>query len=130
MGPRGFKGVKGTSGSREKMKQILQNHPNLIPCIVAGVILLGALGDWPYGYYQLLRWITCGAAVWVAFLADDWENKWATVVFVVVAVLFNPLLPIHLSRDLWQPIDLICAVLFVVIGLVLKKPAQDKPEAE
>ena len=104
-------------------KKLLHNRPHLIPCIVASVILLGALGDWPYGYYQLLRWITCGAAIWVAFLAYDWEKKWATVVFAIVAVLFNPLLPIHLSRDLWQPIDLICAVLFVVDGLIIKKPA-------
>jgi len=108
------------------MKQILQKRPHLIPCIVASVILLGALGDWPYGYYQLLRWITCGAAVWVAFLAYDWEKKWATVVFTIVAVLFNPLVPIHLSRDVWQPIDLICALLFFVIAFVLKEPAQNK----
>ena len=105
------------------MKQILEGRPHLIPCIVAAVILLGALGDWPYGYYQLLRWITCGAAVWVAFLAYDWKKKWAMVLFSILAVLFNPLLPIHLSRDLWQPIDLICSILFVVIGFILKKPA-------
>jgi hypothetical protein len=111
-------------------KNLLQNRPHLIPCIIASVILLGALGDWPYGYYQLLRWVTCGAAVWVALLSYDWEKKWATVVFAIVAVLFNPLLPIHLTRDLWQPIDVVCAVLFFVFGLILKKPAQDKPEAE
>ena len=109
---------------------MLQQRPHLIPFIIASVILLGALGNWPYGYYQLLRWITCGAAVCVAFLAYHWEKKWATVVFAIVAVLFNPLLPIHLSRDLWQPIDVVCAVLFVVVGLILKKPAQDKHEAE
>ena len=105
-------------------KNLLQKRPHLIPCIVAAVILFGALGDWPYGYYQLIRWITCGAAVWVAVLAYGWEKNWATVVFAIVAVLFNPLVPIHLSRDLWQPIDVICAVLFVVVGLILKKPAK------
>lgn len=104
------------------MNQILEKRPHLIPCIVAAVILLGALGDWPYGYYKLLRWITCGAAVWVAFLAYGWEKKWATVIFAIVAVLFNPLLPIHMSKEIWQPIDFACAVLFVVVGLILKKP--------
>ena len=103
---------------------MLQNRPHLIPCIVAAVVLLGALGGWPYGYYQLLRWITCGAAVWVAFLAYGWEKKWATVIFAIVAVLFNPLLPIHLSKEIWQPIDLVCSLLFGVVAFVLKEPVK------
>jgi hypothetical protein len=106
----------------EEMKQVLEKRPHLIACIAATVILLGALGDWPYGYYQLLRWITCGAAVWMAYLAYGWEKNWATVIFAIVAVLFNPLIPIHLSRELWQPIDLITAVLFVIIAISIQRP--------
>lgn len=101
-------------------------RPNLIPGIIAAVMLLGALGRWPYGYYQLLRWVTCGAAIWIAFLAYDWQKKWATWLFGFVAVLFNPLLPIHLTREIWQPIDLLCAVFFIVVTFVLTKPLEEK----
>jgi len=45
---------------------VLQKHPHLIPAIIAALILLGALAPWPYGYYQLLRFVVCGVAVYVA----------------------------------------------------------------
>ncbi|GAG59522.1 unnamed protein product, partial [marine sediment metagenome] len=41
-----------------------------------------------------------------------------------IGLLFNPLIPIHLTRDIWQPIDLICALLFIVIIFILKEPSQ------
>ena len=108
------------------MKQILEKRPHLIPCIVATVILLGALGDWPYGYYQLLRFVVCGVSVYVAFVAYGWKKLWAAWLFGFITVLFNPLVPIHLSRELWQPIDLVCAIVFIVIIFVLKEPRNEE----
>lgn len=105
---------------------ILDKRPHLIPCIVASVLLLGALGDWPYGYYQLLRFVVCGVSMYVAFMAYKRQRVWATWLFGIMAILFNPLAPIHLSRELWQPIDFACAVLFVVMAFLLKQPAHDK----
>lgn len=102
-------------------KTILDKRPHLIPPIIATVLLLGALGRWPYGYYQLLRWITCAAAIWVALLAYAWQKKWAVVSFGIIAVLFNPLIPIHLTREIWQPIDLLCAALFIVTTFTLRR---------
>ena len=106
----------------------LEKRPHLIPAIVAALMLLGALGHWPYGYYQLLRLVTCGAAVWVAVVAYGWRKLWATWLFGFIAVLFNPLIPIHLSRELWQPIDVVCTLLFVAAAFLLKKPAEEKRE--
>jgi hypothetical protein len=41
--------------------------------------------------------------------------------FAVIAVLFNPILPIHLSRELWQPIDVISGIVFLCsLGLFRK----------
>lgn len=106
-------------------ESVLQKRPHLIPAIIASLMLLGALGQWPYGYYQLLRLVVCGISVYVAFIAYNWHKIWATWLFGFIAVLFNPLIPIHLSRELWQPIDVICALLFVVVTLVLKKPVEE-----
>ena len=102
----------------------LERRPHLIPCIVAAVALLAALGDWPYGYYQLLRFVVCGVSVYVAVVAYGFKSLWATWLFGGIAVLFNPLAPIHLSRALWQPIDFACALLFVVVAFVLNRPRQ------
>ena len=110
-------------------ERLLQKRPHLIPSLIAATMLLGALADWPYGYYQLLRLVTCGASVYIAVLAYSWEKVWATWLFGFIAVLFNPLLPVHLPRELWQPIDLIFAVIFVAIAFILKD-SNDKPHTE
>ena len=101
---------------------VLEKRPHLIPCLIAALMLLGALADWPYGYYQLLRLVTCGAAVYVAYLAYNWQKMWPVWLFGLVALLFNPLIRIHLSREIWQPINAVCAILFIVIAFVLKEP--------
>jgi len=67
------------------------------------------------GYYTLLRWITCIASILVAFQAFEKGIDWAKVVFIVIAILFNPLAPIYLSRSTWIPIDIITAIFFIFV---------------
>lgn len=110
----------------EMNKTILEKRPHLIPCIIATIMLILALVSWPYGYYQLLRFVVCGISVYVAFIAYNWHKIWAAWLFGFVAVLFNPFVPIHLPRETWQPIDVICAVLFVTVMLILQKPYEQQ----
>ncbi len=100
---------------------MLKKRPHLIPAIIAALMLLGALAPWPYGYYQLLRFVVCPVSGYVAFVAYKWQKLWATCLFGIVAVLFNPLIPVHLSRELWQPIDLICSFIFGISIFILKE---------
>jgi len=76
-------------------------------------MLFGAITEWPYGYYSLLRWITCIASILVAFQAFEKNIDWAKVLFIVIAILFNPLAPIYLSRNTWMTLDIITAILFI-----------------
>ena len=103
---------------------ILDKRPHVIPCIIAALMLFLALGRWPYAYYQILRFVVCSIGAYVAVIAYSWKKLWATWLFGIIAILFNPLIPIHLSRELWQPTDMISGVLFLVIGCVLKEPCQ------
>ena len=102
----------------------MDKRPHLIPALIAAIMLVGALAKWPYGYYQLLRFIVCGVAVYIAYTAYNWQKMWAVWLFGFIAVLFNPLAPIHFSGELWQYIDIICAVLFTVIAFILRKPGK------
>ncbi len=80
--------------------------------VVAGVMLLLALGSWEYSYYQILRVVVCGASVFLAWhLFDFKQTGWAWV-FVVTGILFNPIAPIYLERETWQMIDFAAAILF------------------
>ncbi len=77
-------------------ENLLEKCPHLIPAAIAALMLFGALGRWPYGYYQLLRFVVWGISISIAFMAYRWQKLWATWLFSFMAVLFNPLIPIHL----------------------------------
>ncbi len=114
------------------MRRFFALRPHLVPSLIAAVMLLAALGRWPYGYYKLLRWVVCAAAVFVVVLAVLYEKQWAAWPFGVVALAFNPLIPIHLNRDIWRVVDLLVAVAFIAVIPVLYRPETDasSPEAE
>jgi hypothetical protein len=102
----------------------LERRPHLIPCVIAAVMLFVALGDWPYSYYLLLRFVVFGASVYVVFIASTWTKLWVMGLFGIVAILFNPLIPVQLSREMRRMINLICALLFAVVAFILKEPLE------
>src|SRR3989344_9647324 len=61
--------------------------------LAVAIFLLGALGDWPYAYYQLLRWVVCSVGTYSAYMAYTQERRGWTGIFVVIAILFNPIMP-------------------------------------
>ena len=85
----------------------------LVKLIVAG-LLVWALSRHPYSYYTLLRWATFAASVFIAVRASKGEKAVWFWVFIIIAVVFNPVLPIHLKRDTWAIIDLAAAAVFLV----------------
>jgi hypothetical protein len=70
------------------------------------IALALALLDWPYGYYVLLRVLVCGVCIYLT--SRERENGRTIWMWVLgsFAVLYNPIVPIHLSRELWSIINL------------------------
>ena len=59
-----------------------------------------------YGFYTFLRLVVFGCAAWIAYRRyRDGQTNWA-VGFGLLAVAYNPLIPVFLSRPIWLPIDL------------------------
>ena len=84
----------------------------LLLLICTGLLLL-ALADLPIGYYTLLRIVvSIGAVAVVVTEFDNGINFWV-IAFGLVAILFNPLIPVYLgNKGAWIPIDIITAILF------------------
>lgn len=81
--------------------------------IIAGAMLLLAIPDiWPYGYFQILRWVVAIVAGFNAYIAYKIDKKSWLWIMVATAILFNPITPIHLTKEVWIVIDIIVAVLF------------------
>lgn len=77
-------------------------------------ILLLALLPMPYGYYTFTRICICILSGYLAY--TSWEEKislWMWI-FFIVAIVFNPIIPIYLERGLWAVLDLVTAIILFV----------------
>ncbi len=90
--------------------------------IIISIIMLGLsfVGGFPYGYYQLLRLVVCITSIFVVVKMNQLEKENWMWIFVILAVIFNPLIPLHLGKELWLIVDAIAIILFVIIMPVLK----------
>ena len=92
--------------------------------IVPAIVLAVAVFPLPYGYYTFTRIVICLACIvlaYAAYAARGVAMVWTTL-FVLIAILFNPLLPIYLKKQTWMYLDgcsalVILAHLLVVRGL-------------
>jgi len=87
--------------------------------IACGLLIL-AIADLPYGYYQFLR-IVISIIAGINVLGElEKENKILFFFFALTLILFNPIIPIHLDKSSWTPIDLIAGIIFGVSALIYK----------
>jgi hypothetical protein len=92
--------------------------------VAAIAMLVAALGPWPYDYFTLMRFVVCAVtafgsyrAYWHARTASTapWrakQQRWAWA-FALIALLFNPFIPVHLERGTWTVIDIGVALLLI-----------------
>jgi len=90
----------------------LKEIPKIAWVVVAAALLI-AMMRLPYGYYTFTRILTCGFCTLIAVLSfretGAGGKTWA-VVFVVIAIAFNPIIPLRLSRFTWPYVDLSGAI--------------------
>ena len=82
--------------------------------LIPAILLLVALAPLPYGYYVLLRIVVCAASAFIAYREYSKSgviSSWF-LMMVGIALIFNPIIPIHLSREIWAPIDIFAALAF------------------
>lgn len=86
------------------------------------VLLLLALGPWPYGYYTFLRLVVCASALYAAFvLLSGGKSPWLGWIFVGLAILYNPIFRVHLDRETWSLINLASAAPYALLGWVSRR---------
>jgi uncharacterized membrane protein YadS len=96
------------------MSVTMQRIPRVV-WLICAVLLVGAVLRLPYGYYNFLRIVICGASalIAVAGLLEETRSDMAwTAAFILIVVLFNPILPIRLHRSIWFYLDLMAAGVF------------------
>jgi hypothetical protein len=99
---------------------------NLIKIVVATLLLI-CLFHMPYGYYQLVRFIAVVGFAILAYYEYERKNIPMVIVYLGLAVLFQPLATIPLGRQVWIIVDIVLAA-GLVISIFAKNSKSDKRE--
>jgi len=78
--------------------------------LIAAIILFICPFDMLYWFYDLVRTL---ALIGFSFLAYDARKKKKnieSIIFICLAILFQPILKIHLTKPIWIVIDLVVGV--------------------
>ena len=82
--------------------------------LILTILLFGCLVDFPYGYYQFVRFAAMAGFGYLAYNANEQGAKNEAYIYMALAVLFQPFFKIALGRALWNVIDVV-----VGIGLIV-----------
>jgi Family of unknown function (DUF6804) len=88
--------------------------------VCVGVLLLTAFWAATPGVKILLDIVICVGALMVTTQAVAWSKYLWAAGFIVIAVLFNPVLPIALSRHVFLGLDVACLLAFLISLEALK----------
>lgn len=81
--------------------------------IVPAAMCLLALLHLPYGYYQLLRLVVTICGAFLSFAGWKMHAPVAAAVFGIVALAYNPVLPLALGRSNWEWANAATAIIFL-----------------
>ncbi|MDR3739488.1 MAG: hypothetical protein P4L40_10755 [Terracidiphilus sp.] len=86
-----------------------------IPTLVAaGFLLLAASSHWPYAFYALLRVAVCAVGLYMAYSSFSARRTLWVWLCGIVAVVFNPILPMRMHRSDWSILNIVAAGIFIL----------------
>ncbi len=83
-----------------------------------------AITPMPIGYYSMLRWVVFGSTVWSAKILLEQNFELSPIgsnvksiigkLLIVIAIVFNPVIPIETSKSNWIRIDIIAFTILLL----------------
>ena len=75
----------------------------------------------PYGYYQLVRFAGLVGFSVLAYQANQQNRQTEMIIYIGLALLFQPFFKIALGREIWNIVDVIVAIGLLVSVFKQKK---------
>lgn len=88
--------------------------PRLAASAAALLLALSPLLVWPSGYYMLLTYVVGITAVLMVVRAQEVRSQPWMITWIVIAVLYNPIVPLRLPASFQPALNLVCAALFLI----------------
>ena len=100
---------------------------NSIIKIVLAILFFVCLLEMPYGYFQLVRFVALVGFAILAYNSNEQGQKTEAIIYVCLAILFQPLVKIALGRELWNVVDVIVGIGLIASIFIKQKPAKFEP---
>ena len=95
---------------------------NIISCnsikVVLAILFFLCIANMPYGCYQFVRFIALIVFIILAYHANEQKKKSETIIYIFLALLFQPFFKVALGRTFWNVLNLL-----IGIGLLLSVSA-------
>ena len=92
----------------------------IINILAALLLLIGVLAM-PYGYYTFLRLLVTVVAVINIYYSYQNKSYAALIIGIIIALLFNPVIPVYLQKDVWMVLDIFTSLALILNVVLLKK---------
>jgi hypothetical protein len=87
--------------------------------ILLATMLLICLAPMPYGYYELVRFVAMAGFGILAYISIKEKKDITGLIYISLALLFQPFHKIALGREIWQVVDVLVAI-FLMVSLFEK----------
>ena len=94
--------------------------------IILAIMFFLCLADMPYGYYELLRFVAMVGFVILANDSRQQDRQTEMIIYIGLALLFQPFFKIALGREMWNIVDVIVGVGLLVSAWVQHKKDREK----
>ncbi len=88
--------------------------------ITLSALFIGCLFNMPYGYFQMVRFAGMIGFALLAYFSYEQKRNVEVIVYVALALLFQPFIKVALGRTIWNVVDILVAL--GLIGTLLLKP--------
>ena len=83
--------------------------------IPAGLLIISNLVAFQVGFDTFVKMVICFSSVTIIFYAFKSAKgiNETIIIFSLILILFNPVFPIHLEKELWLPINFLTSGIYI-----------------
>lgn len=82
--------------------------------IILVLLLLACLLDMPYGYFMIVRFLATCSFLYFSYNSRNVGNNNGVILYLVLALLFQPIFKIALGRFVWNLVDVVVAIVLLI----------------
>ncbi len=90
--------------------------------LILSILLILCLLNMPYGYYQAIRFIGMLGFALLAYYSYQKNQKTDVIIYVALALLFQPFIKVALGRTGWNIVDVIVSIYLLLSIFIFNRP--------